>query len=91
MIQPRNPSSSLTHIACFKVSTGDVEDAPALDPLSTYEVFEKDGAVYIKTDEDTLKANRRVLNVKCSSVSNEQVLVIGGCVLLVLHVKTIAK
>jgi len=55
-----------------------VEDAPALDPISKYEVFEKDGAVYIKTDEDTLKANRRVLNIKCSSVGEDKVLVIGG-------------
>jgi len=75
------PEGRLTcpwHGACFKVSTGDVEDAPALDPISKYEVFEKDGAVYIKTDEDTLKANRRVLNIKCSSVGEDKVLVIGG-------------
>lgn len=66
--------------ACFNVSTGDVEDAPALDPLSKYEVVEKDGAVYVKTDEGTLKANRRFLNLKCSAVSSEKVLVIGGSV-----------
>jgi hypothetical protein len=62
------------------VSTGDVEDAPALDPLSKYEVYERDGAVYIKTDEDTLKANRRFLDLKCSSASitDDKVLVIGG-------------
>ncbi|KAF1914336.1 rubredoxin-NAD(+) reductase [Ampelomyces quisqualis] len=75
------PEGRLTcpwHGACFSVSTGDVEDAPALDPLSKYEVFERDGAVYVKTDEDTLKANRRFLNLKCSSVSDDQVLVIGG-------------
>jgi hypothetical protein len=41
-------------------------------------VFEKNGAVYIKADEETIKAKRRVLNLKCSSVSNEKVLVIGG-------------
>jgi hypothetical protein len=62
------------------VSTGDVEEAPALDPISKYEVFERDGSVYIKTDEDTLKANRRTLNIKCSSKSDDKVLVIGGCV-----------
>ncbi|OAK97754.1 hypothetical protein IQ06DRAFT_296062 [Phaeosphaeriaceae sp. SRC1lsM3a] len=75
------PEGRLTcpwHGACFSVATGDVEDAPALDPLSKYEVFERDGAVYIKTDEDTLKANRRTLNLKCSSVSDDKVLVIGG-------------
>ncbi|KAF2128212.1 hypothetical protein P153DRAFT_368082 [Dothidotthia symphoricarpi CBS 119687] len=76
-----SPDGRLTcawHGACFKVATGDVEDAPALDPISKYEVFERDGAVYVKTDEDTLKANRRVLNVKCSSMSDDKVLVIGG-------------
>jgi len=75
------PEGRLTcpwHGACFKVSTGDVEDAPALDPISKYEVLEKDGAVYVKTDEDTLKANRRHLNLKCLSVSDDKVLVIGG-------------
>ncbi|KAJ4366447.1 Apoptosis-inducing factor 1 [Neocucurbitaria cava] len=78
VLTPEGRLTCAWHGACFKVSTGDVEDAPALDPISKYEVFEKDGAVYIKTDEDTLKANRRTLNVKCSSVSNEHVLVIGG-------------
>jgi len=75
------PEGRLTcpwHGACFKVSTGDVEDAPALDPLTKYEVFERDGAVYIKTDEATLKANGGTLNIKCSSVSDDKVLVIGG-------------
>ncbi|KAL1612600.1 Apoptosis-inducing factor 1 [Paraconiothyrium brasiliense] len=75
------PEGRLTcpwHGACFKVSTGDVEDAPALDPLAKYEVFEKDGAVYVKADEDIIKANRRFLNLKCSVANNQKVLVIGG-------------
>ena len=32
----------------------------------------------IKTTEEALKANRRHLNIKCSSVSEDKVLVIGG-------------
>ena len=68
-------------VACFKVDTGDVEDAPALDPISKYEIVERDGAVYIKTDEETIKANRRFLNIKCSSVDDEKVVVIGGYIL----------
>lgn len=56
-----------------------MEDAPALDPITKYEVLERDGAVYIKTDEEILKTNRRPLNIKCSSTSGkEKVLVIGG-------------
>lgn len=66
------------HGACFNITTGDVEDAPALDPLSKYEIVQKDGAVYIKGEEATIKANRRVLNVRCSAKGSEKVLVIGG-------------
>jgi len=75
------PEGRLTcpwHGACFNVSTGDVEDAPALDPIAKYEVVEKDGAVYVKTTQEALKANRRFLNIKCASVSEDKVLVIGG-------------
>lgn len=75
------PEGRLTcpwHGACFNVATGDVEDAPALDPLTKYELVEQEGAVYVKTDEVTLKTNRRPLNLKCSAVSDEKVLVIGG-------------
>ncbi|KAI4843317.1 rubredoxin-NAD(+) reductase [Aureobasidium sp. EXF-8846] len=67
------------HGACFKVSTGDVEDAPALDPLAKFEVYERDGAVYIKGEEKTIKANRRQLNIKCRSVKDkDHVVVIGS-------------
>ncbi|KAL2350016.1 hypothetical protein BJ546DRAFT_1032336 [Cryomyces antarcticus] len=66
------------HGACFNIATGDVEDAPALDPLAKFEVIQKDGAVYIKGDEETIKAGRRNLNLKCSPKGNEKVLVVGG-------------
>jgi len=66
------------HGACFNVASGDVEDAPALDPLATFEVIQKDGGVFIKGDEETIKANRRSLGFKCSAQGNEKVLVIGG-------------
>lgn len=65
--------------ACFKVSTGDVEDAPALDPLAKFEIIEKDGAVYIKGDEETIKSSKRTLDIKCSASGEEKVLVVGGC------------
>lgn len=64
--------------ACFKIESGDVEDAPALDPIAKFEILEKDGAVYIKGEESTIKANRQTLNIKCSAQGNEKVLVIGG-------------
>jgi hypothetical protein len=64
--------------ACFNITTGDVEDAPALDPLAKYEILEKNGAIYIKGDEATLKANRRKLSIKCSAKGNEKVVIVGG-------------
>lgn len=75
------PDGRLTcawHGACFNVKTGDVEDAPALDPLATFEITEKNGAVYITGEESTIKANRKTLNVSCSPSGQERVVVIGG-------------
>lgn len=65
------------HGACFKVSTGDVEDAPALDPLHKFEVVQKDGAVYIMGEEADIKANRRQLNIKCAAKGQEKVVIVG--------------
>ncbi|KAL8680542.1 MAG: hypothetical protein Q9186_003293 [Xanthomendoza sp. 1 TL-2023] len=64
--------------SCFNVGTGDVEDAPALDPLAKFEVYEKSGAVYIKGEEATIKASRRNPNVKCAAQGQEKVVVVGG-------------
>jgi len=64
--------------ACFNIASGDVEDAPALDPLAKFEIIEKSGAVYIKGDESTIKSSRRQPNVKCSAQGPEKVLIIGG-------------
>ena len=44
------------HGACFKVTTGDIEDAPALEPLKTFEVQrDNDDKVYILVDYEALK------------------------------------
>ena len=65
-------------IACFNVASGDVEDAPALDPLAKFEVVEKSDGVYIKGEESTIKASRRQVNTKCSVQGQEKVVVVGG-------------
>lgn len=64
--------------ACFNVTTGDIEDAPALDPLAKFEILEKDGAVYIKGDEATIKSSRRKLNLKCAAKIQDKVVIVGG-------------
>ena len=72
------PSWLTVYLACFDVASGDVEDAPALDPLAKFEVYEKSGAVYIKGEEATIKASRRQANVKCKAQGPEKVVVVGG-------------
>ena len=66
------------HGACFNVGTGDVEDAPALDPIATFEVSQRDGSVFITGEERTIKANRRDLNISCSPQGQEKLVVVGG-------------
>ncbi|KAK8073570.1 Apoptosis-inducing factor 1 [Apiospora phragmitis] len=67
------------HGACFNGKTGDVEDAPALDSLPVFKVIEKDGAVYVQGEEATIKAGRRQPNLKSTSATkSEKVVVVGG-------------
>jgi NADPH-dependent 2,4-dienoyl-CoA reductase/sulfur reductase-like enzyme len=73
------PCTDPALVACFKLSTGDVEDAPALDPIDKYEVFEKDGAVYIKGEESTIKNSMRSNpKHKCKPKGQDKLVVIGG-------------
>ncbi|KAH0543028.1 hypothetical protein FGG08_002636 [Glutinoglossum americanum] len=66
------------HGACFNVGTGDIENAPAADPLAHYPIIEKDGAVYIEGDEDTIKAGHRLGDIKCAADGQEHVVIVGG-------------
>jgi hypothetical protein len=69
-------------IACFNVSTGDIENAPAPDPLTKFDVMEKNGGVYIKGEESSIKNGRRQANVKCAAQGHEKVVIVGGSVLI---------
>lgn len=74
------PDGRLTcpwHGACFNVKTGDIEDAPAPDPLQKFDIVQKDGAVYIKGTEEQIKANKRTLNLKCKAQDKDQVVIVG--------------
>lgn len=66
-------------LACFNISTGDVEDAPALNALQKFDVFERDGAVYIRGTEADIKFGQRNPVIKCSvSNADEKVVIVGG-------------
>jgi NADPH-dependent 2,4-dienoyl-CoA reductase/sulfur reductase-like enzyme/nitrite reductase/ring-hydroxylating ferredoxin subunit len=79
-----NRLTCLWHGACFNVTTGDVEDAPALDPLAKFHVEERDGKVYIKGDPAVVKANfPNTLSLKCTAPAQQQqgedgIVVVGG-------------
>ena len=66
------------HGASFNIATGDVEDAPALDPIANFDIVQQDGAVYIKGDESTIKANRKTLDISCKAEGQERVVIVGG-------------
>lgn len=65
-------------VACFNIGSGDVEDAPAPNALNKFDVYEKNGAVYIKGDEDAIRAGQRNPVRKGSASQPERVVVVGG-------------
>ncbi|OBT92243.2 hypothetical protein VE01_09974 [Pseudogymnoascus verrucosus] len=66
------------HGACFNATTGDIENAPALDNLPVFGLVEKDGGVYVTGAQDKIKGSRRKPNIKCSAVKPENIVVVGG-------------
>lgn len=66
------------HGACFKVTSGDVEDAPALDALQSFPVEIKDGDIYINADSNKLSHQKRVPCQKVSISSKEHIVIVGG-------------
>lgn len=57
---------------------GEIENAPAPDPLTKFDVLVKDGGVYIKGEESSIKGGRRQPNVECSAQGQDKVVIVGG-------------
>lgn len=76
------------HGACFNVCTGDLEDAPGLDALFSYQVEEKDGKIVVTAPMKDIKAKvgRTVLSSKKAKAAKigsgdrkeEMVVIVGG-------------
>ena len=76
------------HGACFNVCTGDLEDAPGLDSLFSYQVEEKDGKIMVTAPIKDIKSkvgrmvssSRKVRAVKAESERRleEMVVIVGG-------------
>ena len=65
-------------VACFLVSTGDVEDAPALDPLGKFPVTTRDGSIYITGEQAQIMGSRGPGDLKCAVQGEEKVVIVGG-------------
>ncbi|CCU76470.1 hypothetical protein BGHDH14_bgh00273 [Blumeria hordei DH14] len=67
------------HGACFKASNGDIENAPAIDALPSFELSERNGSVFIKGDVQDIKSSRRKPNLKiCGAATAETVTIVGA-------------
>jgi hypothetical protein len=55
-----------------------VEDAPAFNALNKFEVFERDGAVYIKAEAEQVKSGQRLPPASCKATGHEKVVIVGG-------------
>ncbi|KAH8687431.1 hypothetical protein BGZ60DRAFT_465760 [Tricladium varicosporioides] len=67
------------HGACFGASNGDIENAPAIDALPSFEISEKDGSVYVSGEQDSFKGSRRKPNIRITKTSGaEKVVIVGG-------------
>jgi NADPH-dependent 2,4-dienoyl-CoA reductase/sulfur reductase-like enzyme len=65
--------------ACFNASNGDIENAPALDALPSFKLSEKNGAIYVTGEQQSIKGSRRKPNIKISGgVGAEKVVIVGG-------------
>jgi apoptosis-inducing factor 3 len=65
------------HGACFRVQTGDIEDAPSVDHLQSFDVVVRSGKVYISADVRQVKAGRRT-PVCIKKVGQKDVTVVVG-------------
>lgn len=75
---PLGIEQMVIRVACFNIESGDVEDAPAPNALAKFDVYEKNGGVYIKGDEAAIRAGQRDPVSKCNATQSERVVVIGG-------------
>ncbi|KAL4770972.1 hypothetical protein BDW60DRAFT_208518 [Aspergillus nidulans var. acristatus] len=78
VVSPEGRITCPWHGACFNVKSGDIEDAPAPAALNTFELFEEDGAVYIRGEESAIKSGQRISEHKCSSSGPGGLVIIGG-------------
>ena len=69
------------HGACFSAKTGDIEEAPALDPLVKHQVkLVGNDVVLVTTEEALQRTSTPALSTACSKASNKDkvTVIVGG-------------
>ena len=67
------------HGACFNAKTGDIENAPAIDALPSFQLSERNGSVYITGEQESIKGSRRKPNIKILGAAGvDKVVIVGG-------------
>ncbi|KAL2864910.1 putative AIF-like mitochondrial oxidoreductase (Nfrl) [Aspergillus lucknowensis] len=78
VVSPEGRITCPWHGACFNIKSGDIEDAPAPAALNTFELVERNGAVYIRGEESAIKAGQRISEHKCSASGPGGLVIVGG-------------
>ncbi|KAL2824774.1 hypothetical protein BDW59DRAFT_162196 [Aspergillus cavernicola] len=78
VVSPEGRITCPWHGACFNVKSGDIEDAPAPAALNTFELLERNGAVYIRGEESAIKSGQRISEQKCSASGPGGLVIVGG-------------
>ena len=66
------------HLAAFSVVTGEVDRAPALDGLATFEIIEENGESYVVVPEGSLPRKQSMTMAKRDPENKTHFVIIGG-------------
>eukprot|EP00994_Dinema_validum_P009649 NODE_972_length_1194_cov_77.732751_g734_i0.p1 GENE.NODE_972_length_1194_cov_77.732751_g734_i0~~NODE_972_length_1194_cov_77.732751_g734_i0.p1 ORF type:complete len:358 (-),score=101.59 NODE_972_length_1194_cov_77.732751_g734_i0:119-1138(-) len=66
------------HGACFNVKSGDIEDYPGVDSLSTFPVRVENDRVIVSLDASNFPPAKRARVASCAVTSKEHVVIVGG-------------
>lgn len=85
VLSPEGRVTCPWHAACFDVRTGDIEEAPALSPLKTFEILvEEEGKIYVLANKEQLMApepkacSHLISEHPFKPDNNQKIIIIGG-------------
>lgn len=64
----------MAHGACFDVKTGDIEDYPGINCLPKFNIFLREGFVYIKATREELETKQRIKDYRNEVVEKQMII-----------------